>query len=70
MLRHATKALGCHGYETAIIGDRMDTDIIAGIETGLDTVLVLSGITSRETMLNYPYCPRIVLDGVGQIPPC
>ena len=43
MMRTARKRLGCTSEETAIIGDRMDTDIIAGIESGMDTVLVLSG---------------------------
>jgi NagD protein len=46
----------------------MDTDIIAGIESGLDTVLVLTGVTSRESMEQYPYRPRLVLNGVGDIP--
>ena len=45
----------------------MDTDIVAGIESGLDTVLVLSGVTSREELSRFPYRPRLVLDGVGQI---
>ncbi len=60
--------LGVHSEETAMIGDRMDTDIIAGIESGLDTVLVLSGVTSRASMAKYPYRPRLVLDGVGDVP--
>ena len=51
-----------------MIGDRMDTDIIAGIETGLDTALVLSGVSSRETIGQFPYQPRLVLNGVGDIP--
>jgi NagD protein len=51
-----------------MIGDRMDTDIIAGVESGLDTVLVLSGVTTVEEMNRFPYRPRIVLDGVGDIP--
>ncbi|MGI6238887.1 MAG: HAD hydrolase-like protein, partial [Christensenellales bacterium] len=51
-----------------IIGDRMDTDIIAGIESEMDTVLVLSGVTSRESMREYPYRPSYVLSGVGEIP--
>jgi NagD protein len=51
-----------------MIGDRMDTDIIAGIESGLDTVLVLSGVTTEKTMERYPYRPRLVLSGVGEIP--
>jgi len=50
-----------------MIGDRMDTDIIAGIESGLDTVLVLSGVTTEKIMVKYPYRPRLVLNGVGDI---
>ncbi|NLG24141.1 MAG: HAD hydrolase-like protein, partial [Clostridiales bacterium] len=46
----------------------MDTDIIAGIESEIDTVLVLSGVTSRESMETYPYRPKYVLGGVGDIP--
>ena len=68
MMRHALKQLGTHRDETAIIGDRMDTDIVAGIETELDTVLVLSGVTSRDMLGNFPYCPKYVLSGVGDIP--
>ena len=56
-------------YEDAVmIGDRMDTDMVAGIESGLDTVLVLSGITGRADIKKFPYRPRLVLDGVGDIP--
>ena len=68
MMRTGLQILGVHSEETAIIGDRMDTDIIAGIESGLDTVLVLSGVTSRQSMEQYPYRPRIVLNGVAEIP--
>ena len=50
-----------------MIGDRMDTDMVAGIETGLDTVLVLSGVSSRETVERFPYRPRLILNGVGDI---
>ena len=46
MMRHGLKKLGCHRVEAALIGDRMDTDIIAGIETEIDTILVLSGVTT------------------------
>lgn len=51
-----------------MIGDRMDTDMVAGIETGLDTVLVLSGVTGRHDISKFPYRPRLVLNGVGDIP--
>ncbi|MDD3368032.1 MAG: HAD-IIA family hydrolase [Lachnospiraceae bacterium] len=68
MMRTGLHMLGVHSQEAAIIGDRMDTDIIAGIETGLDTCLVLSGVTTKEEIGTYPYCPRIVLNGVGEIP--
>ena len=63
------KLLGCHSAEAAMIGDRMDTDIVAGVETGLDTVLVLSGVTAREELDAFPYRPHYVLDGVGAIVP-
>lgn len=68
MMRTGLKILGIHSAEAVIIGDRMDTDIIAGIESGLDTVLVLSGVTTLEGIEQYPYRPRLVLSGVGEIP--
>ena len=67
MMRHALKKLGCHRIEAAIIGDRMDTDIVAGIESELDTVLVLSGVTTPETISKFPYRPKYVLRDVGEI---
>ena len=67
MMRTGMRMLGVHSEETAMIGDRMDTDIIAGIESGLDTVLVLSGVTTKESMEHYPYRPRLVLNSVGDI---
>ena len=68
MMRTGLRMLGVHSDEAVMIGDRMDTDMIAGIETGLDTVLVLSGVTTREEIGDYPYRPRLVLNGVGDIP--
>ncbi|MCD8019283.1 MAG: HAD-IIA family hydrolase [Clostridiales bacterium] len=68
MMRTGLRLLGVHSDNAAIIGDRMDTDIIAGIETGLDTALVLSGVTTRESCEQYPYRPRLILNGVGDIP--
>jgi len=67
MMRHALKRLDCHRAEAAIIGDRMDTDIIAGIESELDTVLVLSGVSTRDTVEQFPYRPTFILRDVGEI---
>jgi len=67
MMRHGLRRLGVSTEEAAIIGDRMDTDIIAGVESGIDTVLVLSGVTTEEEMRKFPYRPRYVLPGVGDI---
>lgn len=69
MMRRAQKRLGTSIEDTAIVGDRMDTDIIAGIESEIDTVLVLSGVTAREDIKLYPYRPSYVLAGIGRIPP-
>lgn len=68
MMRTGLQILGVHSSEAAMIGDRMDTDVIAGIETGLDTALVLSGVSTRETVEDFPYRPRLILNGVGDIP--
>ena len=69
MMRTGLRLLGVHSEDAAIVGDRMDTDIIAGTESGLETVLVLSGVTSREDLKRYAYRPKHVLEGVGDIPP-
>lgn len=68
MMRTGLKMLDVHSEDAAIVGDRMDSDIIAGIECGLDTALVLTGVTSRESMKQYPYRPRLILNSVGDIP--
>ncbi len=67
MMRHALKILGTSRENTAIIGDRMDTDIIAGIESEIETVLVLSGVTAKESVDLYPYRPHYILNGVGDL---
>ena len=69
MLRHGLRKLNCHSQDIAFIGDRMDTDIIAGIESNIDTVLVLSGVTSMEDISDFPYCPRYIVPGVGDLVP-
>jgi NagD protein len=67
MMRNALKQLGCQREETAIVGDRMDTDIIAGVEAEITTVLVLSGVTKPEDLKHFAYGPDYVLNGVGDI---
>lgn len=69
IMRHAMKKLGTRRADTAIIGDRMDTDILSGIQTEIDTVLVLSGVTGERELLECPYKPSYILPGVGHIPP-
>ena len=61
-------ATGTQAYFRAVmVGDRMDTDVISGMESGMSTVLVLSGVSTMETLKTYAYRPSIVLDGVGDI---
>lgn len=69
IMRHAMKKLGTRREETAIVGDRMDTDILSGIQTEIDTVLVLSGVTGEKELSELPYRPNYILPGVGHIPP-
>ena len=67
MMRTGLDILGCHSAEAVMVGDRMDTDVIVGMESGMSTVLVLSGVSTRETIDTFAYRPSIVLDGVGNI---
>lgn len=67
MMRHALNFLGIHSSNTVMIGDRMDTDIVAGIMSGLDTILVLSGVSKREDVNNYPYRPMRIVESVGEL---
>lgn len=69
MMRTGLRLLGVHSEDAVMVGDRMDTDIVAGTETGLDTVLVLSGVTAREDLKRFAYRPKYVLGGVSEIPP-
>ena len=69
IMRTGLKLLGVHSAEAAMIGDNMNTDIIAGIETGLMSVLVLSGVSTKEGIKNYAYQPNLILNNVGEIVP-
>jgi NagD protein len=68
IMRHALRRLGATREVTVIVGDRMDTDIVAGVETEIETVLVLSGVTRREDLSQFAYGPRHVLEGIFEIP--
>ncbi|MBK9394710.1 MAG: HAD family hydrolase [Uliginosibacterium sp.] len=67
MMMLAARKLGLHPEDCAMIGDRMDTDIVGGMEAGMKTVLVLSGVTTPEIMTQFPYKPDWVLNDVGEI---
>jgi len=69
MMRTAINYLGVHSENTVMIGDRMDTDIVAGVESGMETVLVLSGVTRREEVCRYPYQPTHIVESVAEIEP-
>jgi NagD protein len=67
MMRRALNTLGAHSENTVMVGDRMDTDVIAGMEAGMETVLVLTGVTRPEDVDRYPYRPTHVLPSVADI---
>lgn len=67
MMRTGLRMLDCHSADAVMIGDRMDTDMISGLESGMSTVLVLSGVTTKEEAAKYAYQPSMILNGVGDI---
>jgi NagD protein len=67
MFRSALNRIEGHSESTVMIGDRMDTDIVAGIEAGLDTILVLTGSTRRDDIARYPYRPGRVFDSIADV---
>src|SRR4051812_6770479 len=67
MMRSALNALGVHSEATTMIGDRMDTDVVAGIEAGVETILVLSGVTTREEAERFPYRPSAIIGSVADL---
>jgi len=69
MMRTALNYLDVHSENTVMIGDRMDTDILAGVESGMETILVLSGVTRREDVPRYPYQPTHIVASVAEIEP-
>ena len=67
MMRSALRAIGAHSASTVMIGDRMDTDIVAGLEAGLQTLLVLTGISTRSSVELYPYRPTRIIESVADL---
>lgn len=67
MMRYAMNYLEVHSKNTVMVGDRMDTDIIAGMQAGMETILVLSGVTTREDLVAFPFRPSQVLESVADI---
>jgi NagD protein len=67
MMRTALRTIAAHSEESVMVGDRMDTDIIGGTESGLETILVLTGVTRREEVERYPYRPTQIVESVADI---
>ncbi|MGZ4179107.1 MAG: HAD-IIA family hydrolase [Solirubrobacteraceae bacterium] len=67
MMRSALNAIDAHSETTAMIGDRMDTDIVSGLEAGMETILVLSGLTTRDEAERYPYRASRIIDSVADL---
>ena len=67
MMRFALNAISAHSETTAMIGDRMDTDVIAGMEAGMETILVLTGLTTREAAEREPYRASRIVDSVADL---
>ena len=67
MFRSALNQIGGHSETTAMLGDRMDTDIVSGMEAGLRTVLVYSGVTTPQDVERFPFRPTLALDSVADL---
>jgi NagD protein len=67
MMRSALNAIDAHSETSAMVGDRMDTDVVSGLEAGMHTVLVLTGITSREEAERFPYRPSRIVDSIADL---
>jgi NagD protein len=66
-MRSALNAIGAHSESTVMVGDRMDTDVVAGLEAGMETVLVLTGVTTREEAERFPYRATKIVDSIAEL---
>ena len=69
MMRTALNSVDAHSEDSVMIGDNMDTDIVMGLESGLETILVLTGVTHKETVGRYSYSPSQVVESIADIEP-
>jgi NagD protein len=67
ILRAALRYLGEHSENAVMVGDRMDTDVRVGLESGMETILVLTGVTKPEDIPRFPYRPTRIVNSVGEI---
>ena len=67
MIRSGLNRINAHSESTAMIGDRMDTDVVAGIEAGLTTYLVLTGSTDRDEITEFAYQPTEIVDSISAV---
>ena len=67
MMRSALNALDAHSETAALVGDRMDTDVVAGLEAGVEAVLVLTGVSTREETERFPYRPSRIVDSIADL---
>jgi NagD protein len=67
MMRSALNAIDAHSETSAMVGDRMDTDVVSGLEAGMHTVLVLTGSTDRETAERFPFRPSRIVDSIADL---
>ncbi len=67
MMRSALNAIDAHSESTTMIGDRMDTDVVSGLEAGMETILVLSGVTTREEAERFPFRATRIIDSIADL---